>query len=64
MKLQKAKKDHECDLCGKKIPKGDKYWREWNIDAFLSDESIENAINRKEHTNCELYKDKNLTCKP
>ena len=46
MKLQKAKKDHICTLCGKKINKGDKYFRCFtDINGCISD--------RKEHTNCE-----------
>jgi hypothetical protein len=49
LKLQKARKDHECDLCHNKIPKGENYWREFNADSYTT---------RKEHTNCLLY-DKN-----
>lgn len=49
MKFQKARKDHQCDLCDKKIPKGDKYWRHYDRNDL--------SASRKEHTNCELYKD-------
>lgn len=43
MKIHTAtKKDHRCDLCGRRIPIGAKYW---------SNESG----GRREHTNCDLY---------
>ena len=51
MKIQKARKDHICDLCGEKIPKGDRYVREYEDDGI---------INVKEHLNCEDYT-KNIT---
>ena len=44
---QTAKKDHCCDLCLRRIPKGALYWRRvaWPDD-----------FDTKEHTNCEDYK--------
>ena len=52
MKIHMAHKEHECDMCGKKIPIGDRYWREHDEDEYNSGLS-----GVKEHTNCELYKD-------
>lgn len=49
MKIQVARKNHKCDLCEKKIPKGDRYWRHFVHPSDLDD------IDRKEHTNCENY---------
>lgn len=46
MKLQKARKDHECALCGGKISKGDKHWVEYFQDLNQS---------RREHINCLLH---------
>lgn len=51
LKFQKARKNHKCDLCGKKIPKGDKYWRRHEEDKIQHTISV-----HKEHTNCEIYK--------
>jgi len=45
IKKHKARKDHQCYLCGKKIPKGDQYIRKTHDDLYVE----------KEHTNCELY---------
>jgi DNA repair exonuclease SbcCD ATPase subunit len=50
LKIHKAQKDHKCFVCGRKIPKGHKYWRDYEEggdDGALKD--------IKEHTNCELY---------
>lgn len=47
MKLQKARKDHICDQCKRKILIGEKYWN-----------SFDDHMATKEHTNCELFKDK------
>lgn len=49
LKIHTAKKDHKCSLCGKKIPAGDRYWREHNEGTGNT------ATYYKEHTNCELY---------
>ncbi|MCP5245704.1 MAG: hypothetical protein H6937_07075 [Burkholderiales bacterium] len=49
LKIHVARKDHICDECGEKIPKGDKYWRDYDQ---CDDGSI---IDKKSHTNCELY---------
>ena len=46
MKLQKARKDHICDECKIKIPKGHKYWNDYDQDAGAS----------RTHVNCELYR--------
>jgi hypothetical protein len=47
-----ARKDHQCIVCGKKIPKGHRYWRDYEEGA--DDGAL---LDLKEHTNCELYKD-------
>jgi len=44
--LVKARKNHHCTLCGLLIPKGHKYWVQYNEDK---------EIHRKEHTNCSIY---------
>ena len=46
-KLQKARKDHYCLMCDRRIPKGVKYWRDY-------DEGRPDYY--KEHTNCEEFK--------
>ena len=48
MKLQKARKNHICDLCQRKILKGEKYWNNYHEEFLMSG---------KEHTNCELFND-------
>jgi hypothetical protein len=48
MKIHTARKDHKCSLCGRKIPQGHKYWRDYQ-------ETDEGLIDNKQHTNCELY---------
>ena len=53
MKSQTAKKDHKCDLCDKKIPKGDVY----RSGVFFV--GYEYGNTRKEHTDCELYSKNN-----
>lgn len=50
LKVHKAQKDHICGMCGRKIPKGDKYYRDFEADSrgmILKD--------KKEHTSCVLY---------
>lgn len=47
MKLQVARKKHECCLCEGEIPKGSKYWRHTDFDAAGN-----MIVDRKEHTNC------------
>lgn len=56
MKIVTAHKEHTCTLCGKKIPKGDRYWKEADLVEALN-KAIENGGREpyKEHTNCELY---------
>jgi hypothetical protein len=49
MNIQTARKDHKCDLCGKKIPEGARYWRDYQDDGY-------SIGDRKEHTNCEEFK--------
>lgn len=51
MKVQTARKDHYCDLCERKIPKGHRFWRHWEDDGHTP------TVNRKEHTNCLEYED-------
>jgi len=53
MKLQLSKKEHWCDVCHRKIPKGVKYWREY-IDKILFGHKVK-FTDRKEHTNCEEF---------
>ena len=55
MKCQTASKDHYCDLCHRKIPKGVRYWRE-----YIEDGAGLPISNRKEHTNCELFRKEKL----
>ena len=50
MKLQKARKNHICDDCERKILKGEKYWRDIDEDSKVT--------LSKTHTNCELFRDK------
>lgn len=45
-----ASKEYICDLCGRKIPKGHRYWRDFKKDA-----EGDIVVDRKEHTNCEAY---------
>lgn len=46
MRLQTARKVHECTECGKAIPRGTRYWySEGNPDTGF--------YSKKEHTNCE-----------
>jgi len=49
MKFQTARKDHTCDLCDKKIPKGEKYWSHYVPPGDIND------FPRKEHSNCESF---------
>jgi hypothetical protein len=50
--IRTAQKEHVCDNCGKKIPKGDKYWR-----RFTPMEECYEGMkpDSKEHTNCLGY---------
>jgi hypothetical protein len=45
-----AAKDYVCDLCGRKIPQGHRYWRDFRKNA-----EGDPLTDRKEHTNCEAY---------
>jgi len=44
----KARKDHKCTDCGKKIPRGDHYWRLQTVDEYPSTLA-------KTHSNCLEY---------
>ena len=49
MKIVTARKDHKCSLCGRKIPKGSRYWqRDYDNDP----RAHEAQVNMKEHANC------------
>lgn len=49
MKVVTAQKEHECSLCGKKIPVGSRYWSDYKEFADGC------ATNVKQHTNCAEY---------
>lgn len=49
-KIHTAKLIHRCDECGKVIPIGHCYWRQ-----YQTDDLGKIRIERSEHTNCELY---------
>jgi len=51
--IQTARNGYICEECGRKIPKGDRYWRK----------HIEGVIDVKEHTNCLLYEAKEFEVK-
>lgn len=52
MKLIKnARKNHICCLCNRKILKGERYWNTYDAEENSS-------LTTHEHTNCELFKDK------
>jgi len=44
LRLQKARKDHKCYECGRRIPKGVKYWVKLPRSGM--------RVLWKEHTNC------------
>lgn len=48
MKIQTARKDHRCTLCGRRIPKGARYW--YSNETTDDTEVFDN--DRREHTNC------------
>lgn len=49
LKSHISTKDRECKTCGRLIPKGDRYFRDYVEDDGLG---IDVTL---EHTNCELY---------
>lgn len=48
MKIQAARKDHRCTLCGRRIPSGARYWYR----EFREGDAEED---HREHTNCADY---------
>ena len=51
LKLQRARKEHECTMCGSKIMKGEKYWRRQMEETCEDGTKIVSVI-AKEHGNC------------
>ena len=49
LKSHISKKDRECKTCGRMIPKGHRYFRDYEENEFGG------ADLTLEHTNCELY---------
>lgn len=45
-----TRKDHRCDVCGKRIPIGARYFSR----------KEDSVVVHKEHTNCEIYTDEPL----
>lgn len=52
LKIHKAKKNYRCNECGRLIPVGTKYWRDY--EATIEFGCIKND---KEHTNCLDFED-------
>lgn len=48
--IHTAAKEYVCDLCGRKIPQGHRYWRRFN-----RNEEGDPVTDIKEHVNCEDY---------
>jgi hypothetical protein len=53
LKCVVARKEHVCNLCKRKILIGEKYWRRYDGQLILD---------HKEHTNCELFKKREVVC--
>lgn len=54
IKLQTARKDHVCTECGRKILKGERYWRKQSTITHLGETHV--IVDSKTHINCELYR--------
>lgn len=48
MKIHKARKNHRCGECGRLIPIGSRYWRDYDEGNYHDDLGHDN----KTHTNC------------
>ena len=48
LKIHTARKDYTCSECGRKIPIGVRYWRDYEEDPYK---------NIKTHTNCLDFED-------
>jgi hypothetical protein len=52
MKIHTAKKNHRCNECGRLIPVGVRYWRDYKTDELGDCEK-----DAKSHTNCLDYRE-------
>ena len=49
LKTRVARKEHRCSECGRRIPKGVRYW-------YQSESEANDFQDHREHTNCEDFK--------